>query len=173
MSKIEPTFEQAMNAAMLWCNAWENEELSDEVLAERVSELLASKDGTRGFFVISLASDCPLMDRLPEPLLLQFRAAGERVIDIAVRNLAMSTAMATQHKRKGHFEAQAGSERVTARTLELLRLLEPSQVKNRLEILLKAITKGEGADMSFLNRWGYDQEQKIAITSAIYAVATN
>ena len=55
MSTIEPTFKQAINASMLWCNAWENEELSDEVLADRVAELLATRDGARGFFVIMLS----------------------------------------------------------------------------------------------------------------------
>ena len=171
MPQIKPTFEQAMNASMLWCNAWENEELSDEVLAERVAELLVSRDGARGFFVISLASDCPLMDRLPDPLLLQLRAAGEIIIDLTVRNLAMSTAMATHHKRKGNFDQQASSERITSRTHELLRSLEPNQVKSRLETLLKATTKGEGIDSHFLDKWGYDQEQKEAITASIYAVA--
>ncbi len=167
----EPTFEQAMNAALLWCNAWEGGELSDEVLADRVSELLASREGARGFFVISLASDCPLLDRLPEPLVLQLRAAGEIVVDLTVRNLAMSTAMGLHHERLGNIEQQAGSERVTARSLDLLRLMEPSKVKKRLEILLKATNKEEGEDVAFLEKWGYDKEQKLAITSNIYAVA--
>ena len=172
MSRQEPTFEQALNAAMLWCNAWEKGELSDEVLAERVSELLATKDGARGFFVISLASDNPLMDRLPEALVLQLRTAGEIVIDLTVRNLAMSTAMALHHQRKEDLQQQAGSERVTARCLDLLRLLDPNNVKKRLETLLEA-TKGEGEDLEFLQRWGYDNQQKLAIAASIYAIAEN
>ena len=80
MSTKEPSFEQAMNAAMIWGKAWENGELSDEVLADRVSELLVSRNGVRGFFAISLSSDCPLMDRLPEPLLMQLRGSGKRVL---------------------------------------------------------------------------------------------
>ena len=171
MKAIEPTFEQAMNAAILWCNAWEKGELSDEVLADRVSELLASKCGARGFLVISLASSCPLMDRLPEPFVLQLREAGEIVVDLAVRNLAMSTAMAIHHQREGDVKQKIGSERVIARSLDLLRLLEPKKVKERLEKLLKAATNGEGDDVSFLERRGYDKEQKLAIASNIYAVA--
>ena len=104
MSIKEPTFEQAMNATMLWCTAWEKGELSDEVLADRVSELLDSQNGVRGFLVISLASDCPLMDRLPESLVLQLRSAGEIVVDLTVRNLAMSTAMALHHQRQENFK---------------------------------------------------------------------
>ena len=39
MNKLNPSFEEAINAASLWCTAWEKDELSDEVLAERVAEL--------------------------------------------------------------------------------------------------------------------------------------
>lgn len=171
MQKKEPSFEEAINASMVWCKAWEEGDLSDEVLADRVSELVNSWNGARGFLVISLASDCPLMDRLPESVVLQLRKAGEIVIDLMVRNLAMSTAMAIEHKREKDFKQKTGSERVTARSIDLLRMLEPSKVKNRLEKLLQAITNEEGDDVEFLKRWGYDNEQKQAIASIIYSVA--
>ena len=172
MNRKKPTFEQAINAAILWCNAWEREELSDEVLADRVSELLTSRDGARGFFVISLTSDSPLMDRLPEPLLLTLRTAGEIVIDLTVRNLAMSSAMALHHQRQEDIKQHAASKRITERCVGLLRLLEPSKVKKRLETLLEA-TKGKGNDVTFLERWGYDNEQKLAISSIIFAIPEN
>ena len=172
MSTKKPTFEEAVNAAMLWCKAWEEGELSDEVLADRVSELLTTNNGARGFFVISLASDCPLMDRLPESLVLQLREAGESVVNLTVKNLAMSSAIALHHKRQKNTTQQAGSELVTARCLELLRLLEPNKVKKRLEEILDAI-KGQGTeqDVNFLQRWNYDDEQKQAIAFSIYAIA--
>ena len=173
MSLIEPTFEQAMNAAMLWCNAWEEGELSDEVLADRISDLLTSRDGARGFLVISLSSDSPLMDRLPEPLVLQLRAAGPIVIDLIVRNLSMSSAMALHHQREGDFEKQTLSERVATRSAELLRLMEPNEVKTRLEKMLKAASKEKGDDVAFLNRWGYDNDQKLAIINNIFSVIEN
>ena len=164
------TFEEAVNATLIWCKAWEDEELSDEVLAERVSELLVSKNGARGFFAISMASDCPLMDRLPDALVFQLRAAGEIVVDLTVRNLAMSSAMTVHHERKADSKQQSGSERVTARCIDLLRLLESEKVKDRLEKLLEA-TNGEGADVKFLERWGYDNAQKLAIASSINSIA--
>ncbi len=163
-------FAQAMQLSAGWLAAWESGELSDEVLADRVAELVASRDGARGFFVVALAGDSPLMDRLPEPLVLQLRAAGEGVVDLSARNLAMSTAMALQHGRNGDGDQRAGSERVQARCTELLRLLEPAAVKQRLERLLAA-TAGEGDDVAFLDRWGYDAEQRQAIAAAILAVA--
>ncbi|MFO8237457.1 MAG: hypothetical protein R6U00_04210 [Prochlorococcaceae cyanobacterium] len=168
---LEPTFQQAMEITAQWLGLWENGELSDEVLADRVGELVASRDGGRGFFVVSLAGDCPLMDRLPEPLVLQLRAAGAGVVDLTARNLAMSTAMVLHHRRSGDGDQQAGSERVRRRCTELLRLLEPQAVKERLETLLAASRDGAGEDVAFLERWGYDADQKRAITTAIEAVA--
>ena len=170
MNTKEPTFEQAINATILWCKAWETGELSDEVLADRVSELLASRNGTRGFFVISLSSDCPLMDRLPESLILRLRAAGDIVVDLSVRNLAMSSAMAIHHQRKSDSGKQAGSERITCRCIEILRVLEPNQVKKRLENLLMGL-KGKGADVEFLEKWNYDEEQKMTIKANILSIA--
>ena len=168
---LEPTFQQAMEITAQWLALWENGELSDEVLADRVGELVASRDGGRGFFVVSLVGDCPLMDRLPESLVLQLRAGGAGVVDLTARNLAMSTAMALQHGRSGDAQQRAGSERVRGRCTELLRLLEPMAVKQRLETLLQAARDGDGDDLAFLERWGYDAEQRQAIAAAIEAVA--
>jgi len=166
----EPTFQQAMEITAQWLSLWENGELSDEVLADRVAELVASRDGARGFFVVSLAGDCPLMDRLPEALLVQLRLAGVGVVDLSARNLAMSTAMALHHQRASDGAQQAASERVQTRCTELLRSLDPAAVKARLETLLEA-TRGAGDDVAFLDRWGYDAAQRAAIAAAVEAVA--
>jgi hypothetical protein len=169
-AEAQPTFQQAMDITAQWLALWENGELSDEVLADRVAELVASRDGGRGFFVVSLAGDCPLMDRLPDALVAQLRLAGEGVVDLTARNLAMSTAMTLHHQRSADPEQQSRSERVRARCTELLRLLEPEAVKGRLETLLQA-TQGRGDDVPFLDRWGYDPQQRQAIADAILAVA--
>lgn len=166
----QPSFPQAMEIAAQWLGLWEHGELSDEVMADRVAELVASRDGARGFFVVSLVGDCPLMDRLPDPVVMALRAAGEGVVDLTARNLAMSTAMALHHQRQGDPSQQAASERVTARCRDLLRLLEPTAVRDRLERLLAA-TRGDGDDVAFLDRWGYDAEQRSAIAGAVLSVA--
>jgi hypothetical protein len=164
------SFEQALERAALWCGAWEAGELSDEVLADRVAELIASRDGARGFFVVSLPAENPLMDRLPDPLLASLRQAGAPVVDLTARNLAMSTAMVLAHGRSGADEQRQGSERVARRCTDLLRQLDSGLVKSRLETLLDA-TAGRGDDVDFLKRWGYDDEQKSAIAGAVLAVA--
>jgi len=177
----QPTFQQAMEITAQWLALWEAGELSEEVLADRVGELVASRDGARGFFVVALAGDSPLLDRLSEPLLLQLRRAGSGVVDLTARNLAMSTAMALAHGRNGDADQQAGSLRVQHRATELLRHLEPQAVRDRLESLLAAATGREETeavrdeavanDCAFLERWGYDAEQRQAIASVIEAVA--
>jgi hypothetical protein len=166
-----------MEIAAQWIGLWDAGELSDEVLADRVGELVASRDGARGFFVVGLTGEAPLLDRLPEPLVVALRQAGPGVVDLTARNLAMSTAMVLHHRRSGDLEHQAGSERVQWRSTELLRQLEPVAVKQRLETLLAAAAADAGAetvvaeDRAFLDRWGYDAEQRQAIAAAIEAVA--
>ena len=170
MNDQKPTFKEAMEATMIWCKSWENDEISDEVISDRIGELIKTVEGARGFFVVSLSIDCPLMDRFPDALIFQLRSSRDIVIDLTVKNLAMSSAMViTHHKNNDSQEIQ--SERIKIRCIELLKLLDSTQVKKRLDVLLEA-TKGNGTDLKFLDRWGYNYEQITAISESIYKVAT-
>jgi len=170
MNDQKPTFKEAMEATMIWCKSWENDEISDEVISDRIGELIKTVEGARGFFVVSLSIDCPLMDRFPDALIFQLRSSRDIVIDLTVKNLAMSSAMViTHHKNNDLQEIQ--SERIKIRCIELLKLLDSNAVKKRLEVLLEA-TKGNGTDLKFLDRWGYNDEQITAISESIYEVAT-
>jgi hypothetical protein len=170
-TRAAASFEQAMESTAAWLTLWESGELSDEVLAERVGEMVRSRDGARGFFVVALAGDSPLMDRLPEPLLRSLRDAGAAVVDLTARNLAMSTAMALHHERVNSRAQMEGSLRVRERCRDLLRQLETGEVTSRLQTLLAAARDGEGEDTTFLDRWGYDRDQKAAIAAAVQSVA--
>jgi len=170
MNAQKPTFKEAMQASMLWCKSWENDEISDEVISDRIGELIKTVEGARGFFVVSLSIDCPLMDRFPDALIFQLRSSGEIVVDLTVKNLAMSSAMIITH-RKNEDTQEIQSERIKIRCIELLKLLDSTQVKERLDVLLEA-TKGNGTDLNFLDRWGYNDEQIKAISESIYEVAT-
>ena len=44
-------------------------------------------------------------------------------------------------------------------------------MKERLEQLLAAALDNRGEDVAFLEKWGYDTEQKQAIGDSVYAVA--
>lgn len=166
------SFQESIAQCNEWIRLWDEEQLSDDVLADAVGELVKGRDGARGFFVSSLTGDSPLMDRLPEPLIHQLRLAGEGVVDLTVRNLAMSTAMCVHHKRNEDLSMLDGSRRVKRRCIELLRALDPNQVKKRLETLLNGLAS-QGKDVEFIQRWGYDQEQKEEIKAAIYSVAVD
>jgi len=170
MNDQKPTFKQAMEATMIWCKKWENDEISNEVIADRIGELIKTIDGARGFFVVSLSIDCPLMDRLPDALIFQLRNSGEIVVDLTVKNLAMSSAMVIKHRNDNDLQ-EIQSERIKIRCIELLKLLDSNKVKKRLDVLLEA-TKGNGTDLKFLSRWGYSKEQINAISESIYEVAT-
>ena len=170
MNEQKPTFKEAMQASMIWCKSWENDEISDEVISDRIGELIKTVEGARGFFVVSLSLDCPLMDRFPDALIFQLRSSGEIVVDLTVKNLAMSSAMIITHRKNNDPQA-IQSERIKTRCIELLKLLDSTKVKKRLDVLLEA-TKGNGADLKFLNRWGYSNEQIKAISESIYEVAT-
>ncbi|MGA1304126.1 MAG: hypothetical protein ACO3ZD_08795 [Cyanobium sp.] len=164
------SFQEAIAQSTEWIRLWDQDELSDDVLADKVGALVRERDGARGFFVASLTSDSPLMDRLPEPLIYQLRLAGEGVVDLTVRNLAMSTAMGVHHKRNHDQSLSDGSMRVRSRCLDLLRVLNPHQVKNRLESLANGINS-VGEDKEFLQRWGYDDEQLGEIWLTISKIA--
>ena len=170
MNDQKPTFKQAMEATMLWCTSWENDEISDEVISDRIGELIKTVEGARGFFVVSLSIDCPLMDRFPDALIFQLRSSGEIVVDLTVKNLAMSAAMVITHRSKNDIQ-ELQSERIKIRCIELLKLLDSTLVKKRLDVLLEA-TKGSGEDVKFLNRWGYNNEQIKSISESIYEVAS-
>ena len=170
MNEQKPTFKEAMQASLIWCKSWENDEISDEVISDRIGELIKTVEGARGFFVVSLSIDCPLMDRLPDALIFQLRNSEKIVVDLIVKNLAMSSAMIISHRmNKDPQEIQ--SERIKIRCIELLKLLDSTQVKKRLDVLLDAI-EGNGTDLKFLNKWGYNDEQINAISESIYEVAT-
>ena len=170
MNEQKPTFKEAMQASMIWCKSWENDEISDEVISDRIGELIKTVEGARGFFVVSLSIDCPLMDRFPDALIFQLRSSGEIVVDLTVKNLAMSSAMIITHQKNGD-PLKLQSERIKTRCIELLKLLDSTQVKKRLDVLLEA-TKGNGTDLKFLDKWKYNEEQIRAISESIFEVAS-
>ena len=172
MNKKDPTFEQAINITNLWINSWSAGEISDEVFAERVGEIIETKEGARGFFVVTLSSDSPLMDRLTDVLISKLIIGGELVVDLVVRNLAMSTAMLVHHQKTNNSQYEIKSEIIKDRCIELLRVLNTNLVKNRIEILYSGI-EGIGEDVKFLTKWNYDNEQKIAIKESLDSIANN
>jgi hypothetical protein len=138
-------------------------------LKSTITDLVASDNGARGFFVTFLTGENSLADQPTEAVLDGLRSAPERVADLLTRNLAMSTGMALTHQRQGHPDQAAGSERVQRRTLLLMQKLQLPVVETKLAELAQSLA-GEGPFSSFLDRWGYDAEQRNAIRAALPAV---
>ena len=66
----EASFTQAINISAQWCKEWGEDLLSDEVLADRIAELIKTRNGLRGFFAYALSDkDCFLLDKLPFSLI--------------------------------------------------------------------------------------------------------
>ena len=89
----ETSFTQAINISAQWCKEWGVDLLSEEVLADRVAELIKTKNGLRGFFAYALSDqNCSLLDKLPFSFVFKLQEAGDDVVEIVIKNLIMSSA---------------------------------------------------------------------------------
>ena len=96
----ETSFTQAINISAQWCKEWGEDLLSEEVLADRVAELIKTKNGLRGFFAYALSDqDCYLLDKLPFSVVFKLQEGGNDVVKIIVKNLIMSSAQIVIHDR--------------------------------------------------------------------------
>lgn len=142
-------------------------ETDETQLTHEIANLVRTLDGARGFFVTYLTNTHPCADN-PSPAVLQgLRTAPDTIASLLVKNLAMSTAMAITHHRHQNPEMAAQSEQVSHRTATLIKRLGMSTVETEAENLWQGLTQGTGPYISFLARWGYDQEQRQTIQAAL------
>ncbi len=165
----EVSFTQAINISALWCKEWGEELLSEEVLADRIAELIKTKNGLRGFFAYALSDkDCFLLDKLPFSLIFKLNESGNAVVEIVVKNLIMSTAQIIIHRRENNHEYEITSENISDRCKGILRLLETNLVTKTINQVIKNLdTMGN----SFDNSTKYDSEQKEFIKKQILDIA--
>ena len=165
----EASFTQAINISAQWCKDWGEDFLSEEVLADRIAELIKTKNGLRGFFAYALSDkDCLLLDKLPFSLIYKLNEGGIAVTDIVVKNLIMSSAQIVIHRRVNNNEYETTSENISDRCKAILRLLETKSVTKSVNQVLRELD-----DMcnSFDNSLKYDPEQKEFIKKQILAIA--
>ena len=165
----EASFTQAINISAQWCKEWGEDLLSEEVLADRIAELIKTKIGVRGFFAYALSDkECFLLDKLPSSLIFKLNEAGEAVVEIVVKNLIMSSAQIIIHRRENNHEYEETSENISDRCKAILRLLETKLVTKTINQILKDLdTMGN----SFDNSIKYDSEQKEYIKKQILDIA--
>ena len=165
----EPSFIQSINIAKDWCKDWDNDLLSDEVLADRIKELIKTKSGTRGFFAYALSdSNCFLLDKLPSPLIFALRERGEYIVEITIKNLFMSSAQIINHEKNKNFEYAERSNNISDRCINLLKELDTKLVTKKINKMLSEI---DNMGNSFDNEVKYSSEQKNFIREKVNKIA--
>ena len=165
----EASFNQAINISALWCKEWGEDILSEEVLADRISELIKTKNGLRGFFAYTLSDrDCYLLDKLPSSIIFMLTEGGEEVVEILVKNLLMSSAQIIAHRRENNLEYKIKSENISERCKGILRVLETNLVTETINQIVKDL---DNMGNSFDKSIKYDNQQKEFIKQQIYDIA--
>ena len=165
----EPSFIQSINIAKDWCKDWNDDLLSDEVLADRVKELLKTKNGTRGFFAYTLSDTyCTLLDKLPSSLIFTLRERGEHIVEITVKNLFMSSAQILNHQKDKNFEYAERSNNISDRCINLLKELDTKLVTKKINKMLSEI---DSMGNSFDTQVKYTAEQKKFIREKVNEIA--
>ena len=165
----EASFTQAINISAQWCKEWGEDLLSEEVLADRIAELIKTKNGLRGFFAYALSdNDCYLLDKLPFSVVFKLQEGGNDVVEIVAKNLIMSSAQIIIHQRDNNHEYVVTSEIISDRCKAILRLLETKSVtKSVNQVFSNLDNMGNGFDNSIK----YDSEQKDFIKEQIFEIA--
>jgi hypothetical protein len=164
------SFEAAIAAAQSLLNQREQGGIEDAAFGAAVTELTATHNGARGFFVTYLTDSRGLVDTLIPVVAAALQHSTEIPPELLVKNLAMSTAMEITHRRSHNPEQAAQSAQVQQRTAALITLLGFPYVKAEAQGLWKSIATETGDYAAFLKRWGYDAEQKRAIAHSLQTV---
>ena len=166
------SFEEAIALTRSFLAEMEQGSLSNSQIEQTIAALAASENGARGFFVTYLTDERSFADQPSDPIVQGLRSSPELVSELLVKNLAMSTAMILVHTRNQNLEMAQGSERVQRRTVQLIQLVKLAIVQTKLQTLSETITMNAGHYQRFLERWGYDIEQRDAIQQILKRVIT-
>jgi hypothetical protein len=144
-------------------------DLSELEIQASITNLVGTENGARGFFVTYLTDDRPFADQ-PSPAILQaLQTSPEIVSELLVKNLAMSASMAIAHRRNGNEEMAQGSDRVLRRSVKLVQGVQMPEVEEKAAQLRSSAIAGQGEYQAFLERWGYDAEQRQKIAEVMGA----
>ena len=165
----QASFTQSINISAQWCKEWEEDLLSEEVLADRIAELIKTKIGLRGFFAYALSDkECFLLDKLPFSVVFKFQEGGNDVVEIIVKNLIMSSAQIVAHERENNLEYKTNSENISERCKSILRVLDTKSVTKNINQIMNDL---DNLGNSFDNSKKYDDKQKEFIKYQIFDIA--
>ena len=158
INSSETSFIQVLNISCRWCKEWENDFLSDEVLADRIAEIIKTKTGLRGFFAYSLSDmNCSLLDKLPTSLIFKFQEIGESIVEIVIKNYIMSSAQVITHQLNNDAEHKEISENIAERCSNLLKVLDTKLVSKHMNIIIKEL---DNMGNSMNKKVKYSRKQK-------------
>ena len=123
----------------------------------------------RGFFAYALSDqDCSLLDKLPFSLIFKLQEGGNKIVEIVVKNLIMSSAQIVVHDREKNLEYKSNSENISERCKNILRSLETKLVTKTINQIIKDLDSlGNSLDKSRK----YDAQQKDFIKKQIFDIA--
>lgn len=159
----EITFEQAIDLTQSLITQIQREEISEADLEARVTALVRSENGVRGFFVTYLTDERSIADHPSDAIIRGLQSSPEIVAEFLVKNLAMASAMAITHRRNQDEAMALGSERVQIRSIDLIQRTQLAETIRKARKLAESTATGAGEYQAFLDRWGYDSEQRQAI----------
>ncbi len=163
------TFPDAIAQTKSFLNQLEGNELTEVKIEETVTAFVKSENGARGFFVSYLTDEGSFADHPTEGIIQGLKSESELVAELLVKNLAMSSAMIITHQRNKDEEMAQSSKRVRDRVTNLIQQLQLAETKLKSQQLQHSAKTGEGEYKDFLNRWGYDSEQRQVILNSFLA----
>ena len=138
-------------------------------MADRIAELIKTKNGLRGFFAYSLSDqNCYLLDKLPFSFVFKLQEAGNEVVEIVIKNLIMSSAQIIVHESSNNLEYKSYSENISERCKSILRVLETKSVTKNINQIMNDL---DNLGNSFDNSKKYNDKQKEFIKHQILDIA--
>jgi len=142
-------------------------DLDDAQLESQIAALVQTANGARGFFVCFLTGEWQLADAPSPSVIRALQVHPQAIAELLVKNLVMSTAMAITHHRAGNSEQAEGSNRVAKRTALLIEKVDLPEVRAIATQFQDAALANTGEYIAFLEKWGYDAEQRQAIAKVL------
>jgi len=141
--------------------------LDTDTITQKLTELVSTENGARGFFVTYSTSDLSYTEYPSLEVITALKTSPTLVNELLVKNLVMSTAMVIYHRSQGDEENAQGSEKVQEKTGQLIKQLLSQSLGEKLQQLATSLNTGQGEYQAFLERWGYDDCQRQAIAEII------
>lgn len=170
MNNQSLTFPQAIQATRSLINKIDQKKITETEIEQKVSAIVNTKNGARGFFVAYLTSDMPLADSPSIGVINGLKAHIQLVSELLVKNLAMSSAMTISHSRNNDLSNARGSHKVCQRTGNLIQNIDLNITKQELKKLQATILENKEDYKDFMERWDYDLEQQQAIVKTISGI---